>query len=237
MKSSIITSLQLRPILFGCAVLILSSLPVKAAVITVDYTMAGDQTSTLWTNLGNTNMSRTPVSGTGTIAVASPGFQASAGLYAFGGEFYEVTTTQAASFDIENVVLEFDASVNPDFNWNDFGGPLLSYLVGSDWTVVPASSAFGYTGTSELRNTQGLLTYNGHAWQWDLSSISGTVTAVSIVTAIPVHTSVAGAFFEVSSDFNDLSGSFLAAAVPEPSRALLSVFALGLIAMRRKRRQ
>jgi hypothetical protein len=194
--------------------------PLHAAVIT-GFTLGALQDTTSWTNLGSSNPSRTPASGTGAVSVQSPGFQANAGFYSF-STAYSATVVQTSSFDINSVIIQLDEAVNAAYPM-PAGGPLLSFNGGSQ--NIPAN--YFATLASELRSTSmGDQTYTGDAWQWDLSGYADTINSVTIVVPLSVHTSVVGMRV-------DSAGSHTQA-IPEPSATLLCGLA-GLLGFRRRR--
>jgi PEP-CTERM motif len=195
------------------------------ASVLIDYDLgATEQNTTTWTTLTSANPSRTPDSGTGTLSVGSPAFQASSGIYSWMGD-YSVTVTQSSVLDIESVVFQLELSPNPDYAFPYSGGPLLTITTTSG-SVQLAASWFAATGSETLTTSMGSTTYTAYSWQWDLSSYADTITSVSITAPISIHSSTIGAQIDTSSSMLQV--------VPEPSSALLSCLALGF-AWRRRR--
>lgn len=206
--------------------LTLSSL--QAAVLLGDFDLNGtQQTTTVWTNLTNTNSTMAPASGTGTLAVTAPGYRAGFGLYSFSGN-YAVTATQTAGYDIQSVMFQLELAPNTDLGWPFNGGPMLS-VNGGAYILAPVNY---FAGASEPRYTFGAdpLNYTAYGWQWDLSSITETVTSVSIYSPIGVHSSTT----DVRVDVGDVFSGNISIA-PEPGRAVLLGMALAGLMMRRRR--
>lgn len=204
----------------------LSSL--KAAVLMGDFALGGtQQTTTLWTNLSNTNPTMAPASGTGTLTVATPGYRAGSGLYSYTGN-YSVTATQTASYDIQSVMFQLELAPNTALGWPFNGGPMLS-VNGGAYILAPVNY---FSGSSEPRYTFGdvPLNYTAYGWQWDLSSIPETVTSVSIYSPIGVHSSTTGVRLDVGDVF---MGNLNVA--PEPGRMMMLSLALTGLAMQRRR--
>jgi hypothetical protein len=204
----------------------ISLLPLSnaSAALFVEYDLGSSQTTTTWGVLNNTNLTRTPSSGTGTLTVASPGFQASVGLYSFSNS-YSTTATHASSIDIQNIIFQADASINSDFAFPFSGGPRLSFNGG---TQSIAASYFTITGTENRVTSFGPQTYTGASWQWDLSGVTDTINSVSIMSPFSVHTSISG-------ERIDSSGSFSVMPIPEPSAVGLIALSGGLWLTRRRR--
>src|SRR5262245_28541177 len=79
------------------------------AQLLVDYDLPGLQATTVWNTLNNTNPSLAPTSGTGAIAVQSPGYQASIGFYSFSNHYsLSAAKTDFAGSDIQTVVFQLD---------------------------------------------------------------------------------------------------------------------------------
>jgi hypothetical protein len=207
---------------FGISLLPLSS---TRAALLVDYNLGGGQTTTTWGVLNNTNPTRTPTLGTGSLTIATPGYQASVGLYSFSNS-YSTTATQTSSFDIQNIIFQVDAAINPDFSFPFSGGPLLSFNGGAQHIVA---GYFGITGTESRVTSFGPQTYTGGAWQWDLSGVTDTISSVSIMSPFSVHTSVSG-------ERIDAGGSFSVMPIPESSAAALIALSGGLWLTHRRRR-
>ena len=186
-----------------------------------DYNLSGIQTTTTWLNLSSTNLSLAPSAGAGTIAVNSPGFQASIGFYSFSTDYSFVTSANYGGSDVGNVVFQVDWSPNPDL---PVVAPTLSYNGGTQNIAATFSAING----SEARNTfMGSMNFSGYAWQWDLSGIADNITSVSIFSPVSVHTSVMGAELQMSDSFVQV--------VPEPTAGTLIVAALGGLLLRRRR--
>ncbi len=199
---------------------LVAAAPLHAAVIH-NFTLGSPQDTTIWSNLGNSNVGLAASSGSGTASVQAPGFQATAGLYSFSAA-YSTTVTQASSFDINNVLIQLDEAVNAAFPM-PAGGPLLSFNGGSQNI---AANYFAVVG-SEIRSTvMGNETYNGDAWQWDLSGYGETINSVTIVVPLTEHTSVVAMRVDTAATYTQV--------VPEPSVAALCGLA-GLLAFRRRR--
>lgn len=198
-----------------------------------DISLAGQQSTVRWTNLSNTNASLTPSLGSGSIAVASPGYKATAGFYSFSGD-YSATTGASASFDIDTVVLQLVAMQNPDHTLAEYltygGGPVLTYTFDGGSGTLGATSATVLAGP--VYDDSGFIpgNYYNLAWEWDLSALPQSVSSVSIQSFIPVHTSITGAQL-------DLSDTFTVSAIPEPAAfaALAGFGALILAGLRRRR--
>ncbi len=191
------------------------------------FDLPGTDYVTQWTNLSNTNPTRTPDFGTGTITPGSPGYQAGAGFYSFTGHYsFTISKTDfALGMDIENVILQIDWSPNTEYAVPYNGGPTLSYNGGSQNLIFDYS---GITGVEEDRATSfGNLDFVGWAFQWDLSSIGADIDSITITAPVGVHTSVMAAQFAASENFVQ--------AVPEPSVAAL-LGGAGLMALLRRRR-
>jgi len=208
----------------SCAALAMA-LPASAAVLTENFNLGGtSQTTSSWTDLSTFN-TLAPDSGPGTLAI-SGAFQASYGIYSFASD-YNFTTTQGASYDIQNVVLQVELSPNTEFTFPYGAGPLLS-INGGQYVIAPDMFK---VGASESRNTFGAtpLVYEDAVWQWNLSGITDTVTSVSILTPVSIHTSTVGVQIDTSNSFNGFVNP-----VPEPSAALLSFLGLGALLRRRR---
>lgn len=203
----------------------------QALPLLVDYELSGSSYFTSWETLFNNGSPIAPTAGTGTLAVAAPGFRASAGLYSF-SDHYAFTTSKAdfaLGIDLKNVIFQVDWSPNAGEN-GEFavpfgGGPMLSFNGGSQNLLANFS---GITG-SEVRSTfSEPQTYDGWAFQWDLSSIEDEITSISIVTPVGVHTSVMAAQLQASD-------SYAPVVVPEPTTVSLMLLAGGVAFARRRR--
>lgn len=73
---------------------------------------------------------------------------------------------------------------------------------------------------------------NDYAWQWDLSSLAGTITSYEIVVSVASNNLIYGNAADLTTI--SASDSYLQA-VPEPSAALLGCAALGFTMIRRRR--
>ncbi|MBB5352701.1 hypothetical protein HNR46_002949 [Haloferula luteola] len=189
---------------------------------TIDLS-SSEQSTTVWTDLTSSNTGLAADSGSGSLSVVSPGFQASSGLYSFMAD-YGTSVTQTTSFDIQSVVFQIELSPNGEFPYS--GGPLLT-LTTTSGTLQLAATAFA-AGATEWRTTgMGETAYSSYAWQWDLSAYGDTITSVTVDTPLAVHSSVTGARI-------DVGDSFQAVVVPEPSALLLSLAGAGFLFRRRR---
>jgi hypothetical protein len=149
------------------------------------------------------------------MAVASPGYGASMGLYSWTGAYsmavnYPATATPAAG--IRQVVYQLDVTWDPASSFPVSGGPKLSYNGGNQ--QIAATLPVIVDGTRVVENETGVpemgdidaFTYRGITWQWDLSGFSGTITSVKIDMPFANHTSVVGARIDVASQFVELGG-------------------------------
>lgn len=194
-----------------------------------DFNPGGTETTSVkWTDLSAANSTLTPYSGNGTISVTSPGYKASAGFYSFSGD-YSFTMSSAASFDIQSVVLqivmmppEVPTSTLYDFN----GGPVLS-LNGIEYT---GSFVNAFTYGDGIYDDGGAVAgyYQSIVWQWDLSSITDSISSISINTPILAHTSLVGAQLSFGNVFT---------AVPEPGTYAAILGGAGLIVLLVRRRK
>jgi len=212
--------------LAACLGIFSLGLPTAEASVLVDYHLGGTENlTTVWTTLNNTNTAKTPDSGTGTLTVGSPGFQASSGLYSFAGD-YSVTVNQSSTIDIQNVVFQLAMQPNPDTTVPFSGGPILT-ITTTAGAVQLAADLFAVNSSEVVNTTMGAGTFTGYAWQWDLSGYADTITSVSVYSPIAIHSSVIGAQIDTSSSS--------AVLVPEPSTVLVSVLGCTFLACRRRR--
>jgi hypothetical protein len=225
-------------------VLLLTTLAAPLAAQTTalleNYSLDGQHRDVEWTNLGNTNaglaFNASLSDAAGSLAVNSPGFRSSVGFYSFAGPYSFTTGTSSAPFDIGTVLLQYVGGHNPDFDSQYLtfnGGPVLTYTLADQSTgTLPVSHAVQATGPVNL--TVGAFTadFHGHAWEWDLTSVVGVITAISIQVPVPVHTSLTNLRLQFGDTY-----SALLAPVPEPSAfaALAGLGALALAATRRRR--
>ncbi len=202
----------------------LFTIPSASAALLVNYNLGSGQSTTTWEVLNNTNPTRTPTVGTGTLTIAAPGYQASVGLYSFSSS-YSTTASHTSTVDMQNVIFQVDASINTTFAFPFSGGPLLSFNGGAQNI---AASYFSLNGTENRVTSFGPQTYTGGAWQWDLSGVTDTITSVMVMSPFSVHTSVSGQRI-------DASGSFSVMPIPEPSAMGLIGLSGGLWLARRRR--
>jgi hypothetical protein len=213
-----------KHLLFTALSISLFPLSNVSAALLVDYNLGSSQTTTTWGVLNNTNPTRTPTFGAGSLTVAAPGFQASVRLYSFSNS-YSTTATHTSTFDIQNIIFQVDAAINSDFAFPFSGGPLLSFN-GSTQNI--AASYFAITGTENRVTSFGPQTYTGASWQWDLSGVTDTIDSVLIVSPFSVHTSVSGERIDSSSSFSVMP-------IPEPSAVGLIALSSSLWLARRRR--
>jgi hypothetical protein len=206
-----------------------------------DFSLPGSSRVLEWTNLSNTNPSlafnaaESSPATPGTLSLQSPGFRASVGFYSFSDTYSFTTATSAAPFDIGTVVLQFVGGENPDFTGQYLGfsgGPVLTYThAGGSGTLAPALSAV-LAGPVNLTVGPFTADFYTYAWQWDLSALPQSITGISILNTVPVHTSVTN----LQLNFGDTFAPQFAP-VPEPatSAALLGGALLAFAASTRRR--
>jgi hypothetical protein len=200
-----------------------SILPASATLLDI-YTLPGSQETTIWTNLSSGNTGLAPASGTGTLGVVSPGYQASAGLYSFMGDYSITISKTGLSWDAETVILQLEVAPNPDFAWPYNGGPLLSYNGGSQGL---STADYTFVGSEFRADVFGGTTFNTYAFQWDLSTIPDSITSFSISVPISIHTSTVAVQVD--------AGNTYVQAVPEPSTWLLLGIGLSALVIFRAR--
>ncbi|MCW1884356.1 PEP-CTERM sorting domain-containing protein [Luteolibacter flavescens] len=199
----------------------------QAAVLLGSFNLGGtQQVTTTWNDLSGANFSLTPTSGDGTIAHSNTAFQGSFGFYSLAANGYSVTGTQSASFDIESVLWQIEASPNPDLAWPYNDGPTLTVMTSAGSQILqPVAFSSGF---SEGRYNYGAepITYTAFAWQWNLSSIDDTITSITLNAPISIHTSVSASQIDVANAFTQV--------IPEPSSLLLAFAAVPFFARRRR---
>lgn len=211
---SIHSYIKSRALPFFC--LLLAPLVSSGESLLKNHPLEGSAKTTRWTFLASQNPYRIPDSPstmTGTMAVASPGYGASMGLYSWTGN-YSMTVNQAAtaapSFRIHHVVFQLDVTWDPAVPFPFNGGPKLSYNDGNQ--QLPATLPMIVDGTRVVDNETGIpemegidsFAYRGITWQWDLSAIAGGVNKVKIQMPFANHTSVVGAQIDVASAFAEI---------------------------------
>lgn len=192
-----------------------------AVALLSPLSLAGDtRTGVVWTELGSINSALAPASGSGSIAVHSPGFKASAGFYSFAGDYACTVASTPVSFGIKNVVLQLAGMVvsgtnaegqeldyTPEDHLSFNGGPVLTYTH-ADGTGTLAPAYRGTLGGPVAGSGGGFDgDYYSFAWQWDLSALPANVTAVSIRAPLRAHSSTIGARLDLSDAFARLVGS------------------------------
>ncbi|MET0261258.1 MAG: hypothetical protein ABW223_00055 [Rariglobus sp.] len=227
------------------AVAMATALSVRAnASLLQDFVLPGNSSVVEWTNLSSTSVALAPSTGSGSIAVETPGGKSGMGFYSYTGH-YSFTAATTAVFDVANVILQYSGGWNPDYSFETYlsfdqtspttvKGPVLSYtLSGGGSGQVNATFASVLSGpVTVFVEAVGMeVAFYDYAWQWDLSSIAGTITGVSIVTDVPVHTSVTGVQIA-------LGDTFASSAIPEPSAyaAIAGALILAGACMRRGKR-
>lgn len=206
--------------------------------------LPGTDTTVKWTNLSNSNLPLTPTSGTGTIAVGGGGGSFSAGFYSFSGDFNSTLTSSTVAFDINTVVVQYvamrvvgegyDLSVADHLAYG--GGPVLTYTLSGGGTGTVSATFSGTLGGPISGSGGGFVgDYYNFAWQFDLSSVVGVVTSVSVVTPLHIHQSTIGASLSIG---DAPSGNLVASAIPEPSTyvAIAGAVALAGACIVRRRR-
>jgi hypothetical protein len=216
-----------------------SALSAQTQALIQNYALAGLSRTVEWTNLSSSNvgLAANPImsDGVGALTVQSPGYQASVGFYAFSGAYGFTASTTLTPFDVGTVVLQYAGGHNPDFDsqYLSFnGGPVLTYTYsGGSGVLAPTHSA---QPAGPVTLTVGAFTsdYYDHAWEWDLSALPQSISGLSVVVPVPVHTSLTN----VQLQFGDTYAGLLAP-VPEPASAALlgGCFALGCAVLRRRR--
>ncbi|RYD24205.1 MAG: hypothetical protein EOP87_26155 [Verrucomicrobiaceae bacterium] len=205
-----------------------------ASVALQDFSFSGGQETVQWEagRLAAGPNVNIPSSGVGTISPQSPGYSASAGYYSWGGDYGLVTSTsiQNSSIltDIQNVVFQQVSMGTGVGSLNFKGGPVIQLFNGSTLLDISVPVTFSGLGPGVSGSAGGFDgTYAASIFQWDLSSISETVTAIRITSPIPNHSSTIEARI-------DIGGGGFAQVIPEPSAALLG--ALGTVILLRRRR-
>ena len=189
------------PALMFCCLAVMAQ-TASAESLLKSHPLPGQVKTTYWTFLASQNPYRIPDSPstmTGTMAVASPGYGASMGLYSWTGN-YSMTVNQAStagpSFRIQQVVYQLDVTWDPATTFPFNGGPKLSYNGGNQ--QIPATLPMIVDGTRIVDNDTGIpemegidsFAYRGITWQWDLSGAVENITSVRIQMPFANHTSV-----------------------------------------------
>lgn len=200
-----------------------SILPASATLLE-SFALPGSQETTIWTNLSSGNAGLVPSSGTGSLAVAAPGYQASAGLYSYMGDYSVTFTKTGLAWDAETVILQLEVAPNPDFAWPYNGGPLLSYNGGSQGL---STTNYEFVGTEFRADVFGGTTFNTYAFQWDLSALPDSITSFSISVPISIHTSTVAVQVD--------AGNTYVQAIPEPSTWVLLGIGLAAVVIFRTR--
>jgi len=200
-----------------------SILPASATLLET-FALPGSQETTIWTNLSSGNTGLAPSSGTGMLAPVAPGFQASAGLYSYMGDYSITLTKTGLAWDAQTVILQLEVAPNPDFAWPYTGGPLLSFNGGSQNL---STTGYAYIGTEFRADVFGGTTFNTYAFQWDLSGVPDSITSFSISVPLSVHTSTVAVQVD--------AGNTYVQAIPEPSTWLLLGLGLATVVIFRTR--
>lgn len=243
-----------------CSALLLTGYS-NAAYLIQPVDLGGNQESVHWEYselyrpLSNANPTGTPTSGTGTIVPISPGYRASAGYYAFTGNFGLTATTQSIVIsDIQSVVFQRVSMANPDYsldlnlNWDGtllpgtetasasyqtapaiaIGGPWLSYYDASDTLLGKiAPTVTGILGSVYDPDAFIPGTYYNFVYQWDLSGVPEDVASVRIDAPIIAHASTVEARIDISDSYIQV--------IPEPAgTGLMSIGLAGLLIRRRR---
>ncbi|MCX8240174.1 MAG: PEP-CTERM sorting domain-containing protein [Akkermansiaceae bacterium] len=220
------------------AILFALAIPCQAAI---SFSLPGNSESAAWSGLNNTNYlstagfpsyptatdswpsALTPDTGAtlgGSLnKISGGGYFASASLYDAGTPGTFQITDLASLAGLETVVFQADLG-------SSLGAvPLLSYNGGSqaltaDFTGISTgifSSGFGGPPSPTTN----------HAWQWDLSGVSGSITGFAIEWTTNPH----GTIYQLDL----VAGDSFTQVVPEPTTSLLAALSLTLAAFRRRR--
>lgn len=205
-----------------------------ASVALQGISFGGSQETVTWEagRLASGPNVNVPSSGVGTIAPQSPGYAASSGYYSWGGDYGLVVSTSiqdsSVLSDIQNVVFQQVSMGTGVGTLNFKGGPVLQLYSGSTLLSVTVPVTFSGMGPGVAGSGGGFSgTYASSMFQWDLSGVTETVTAIRITSPIPNHGSTIEARL-------DIGGGQFVQAVPEPTSALLG--AIGTLFLLRRRR-
>lgn len=239
-----------RPFLLATAGFLAAAATSHSQILLGDFALNGTQETSVWTNLkagtgtnlggSPTNWGFSPGSGNGTLVAGDDGFGATAGLYAYGGanSYYTATVgdTGDSITDITTVLLQFTLSPNTGSGWpsvTELGyGPQLTYTHAGGTGTIAAADFLGISALQSSGTVMGDQTFENWVFQWDLSGLGVAVTAVSIYTPIPLHSSTTGARLDIASGSNP---SQIFTAVPEPTAVFLTLGALAATMGRRIR--
>lgn len=224
---------RLRRAFTAVAILACSTGAYAYSSLLAPISLAGDSYNVTWTNLSSTNPGLAFNSGasTGTASLAATGaFSATLGLYSLTGN-YSFTIDTTTAFSPEHVVLQYVGGSNPDFDYLTFnGGPVLTYTLGDGSGQATITASAVLAGPLIYPDSPvGPVSFYTWAWEWDLSSVTGTITGISISTSVPIHTSTTGIRLDVGS-------SFVGSAIPEPSAfAAFAGFGALIVSLFRRR--
>lgn len=220
------------------SLLLALTVPCHAAI---SFSLPGNSESAAWNGLNNANYtsaagfpsfptatnlwpsSLTPDSGS-TLGgsfnkVSGGGYFATASLYDAGTPGTFRITDLASVANLQTVVFQADLGSVLE------GAPVLSFNGGTQglaagFTATSAGNFSGGFGGSPAPTTN-------HAWQWDLSGVSGPITEFAIGWTTAPH----GTIYRL-----DLAaGDSFTQVIPEPSTALLGLATLTLATFRRRR--
>lgn len=157
-------------------------------------------------------------------------------IYAFFYETAAAANTQIGKFTADGMTESTFTSLVDDANWNDSK----KATGAGSFNVNTATAAGGYSKDALANSVFGLKDSTSYSAFLVITDTDGITDATKFIVTAPVVKSTAGSSVTVASfSFGSQSGAtwyaVSAGATPEPTSALLMLFGLGAMALRRRR--